>query len=510
MKNTLKDYLPGFVLFLAALAIGLYVYQDYGIGWDEPLQRLPGVYSYDYLIAGKQDLFTNPTDYHGAGFELPLVMVERWLRLEDMRDVYRMRHLVTHLFFLVGVFSFYILCFRLFRSRVLAAMGFCMLLLAPRLYAHSFFNSKDIPFLTAFIIVATLWQYAFEKNKIFPFLLLGMAAGYATGIRILGILWPAFTGAALVIDFVCGYRNKTLRWQPVAKASVFLVGYCAMLYSAWPYLWRDPLRHFADGFSAMLHYNAWGGAVLFRGKLIPGAEIPWTYFPVWFSISNPLLWLVAGILGIGWLCVAFFRRPLLFLTNTPERNFVLATLCFFAPVLAVIVFHSVIYDDWRHLYFVYPSFVLLALYAINKALQSRFKPVFVALFFVQLGITAYQMVKLHPFQQVYFNVLADKSAEALHKKYDLEYWGCGFKQALEYLLAKYPGEIEVTGNADPLPNNIMGLLPADRKRIKAVPITQARFFITNYRMHPQEYPYTTLEYGIKAEGSTIIGIYKLR
>ncbi len=510
MKNTLKDYLPGFVLFLAALAIGLFVYQDYGIGWDEPLQRQPGVYSYDYLTAGKQDLFTNPTDYHGAGFELPLVMLERWLHLSDMRQVYQRRHIVTHLFFLIGVFSFYVLCFRLFRSRVLAALGFCMLLLAPRLYAHSFFNSKDIPFLTAFIIVATLCQYAFQKNKTLPFLALGIAAGYATGIRILGILWPAFIGAMLAVDFFSGYAAKERRWQPAAKACIFLIGYSAMLYSAWPYLWRDPLHHFADGFKAMLHYNAWGGAVVFRGKLIPGAEIPWTYFPVWFSISTPLVWLAMGILGIGWLCLDFFRRSLPFITNTPERNFVLAALCFFAPVLAVIVFHSVIYDDWRHLYFVYPAYILLGLYAVNKLLQSRFKPAIIALCSVQLGITAYQMVKLHPFQQVYFNELADHRPEALHNNYDLEYWGCGFKQALEYLLAKYPGEIAVTGNADPLPNNIMGLSPADRKRIKAVPIDSAKFFITNYRMHPQVYPYPTLEYGIKVEGSTIIGIYKLR
>ena len=43
---------------------------------------------------------------------------------------------------------------------------------------------------------------------------------------------------------------------------------------------------------------------------------------------------------------------------------------FFTPLFAVIFLHSVVYDSWRHLYFIYPSFLLIALYGFQKIISN--------------------------------------------------------------------------------------------------------------------------------------------
>ncbi len=505
----IQPYIPGILLFLLAFIIALLVYQDYGMAWDEPIQRETGVINYNYVFNNDQSLFTQATDHHGAAFELTLYEVEKWLHLTDSRDLYLMRHLVTHLFFLVSALSGYILVYRLFGNRFLACLGFIMLAFAPRLYAHSFFNSKDLPFSSMSVIIFALCQLAFSKKKPIYFALLGIAAGYATGIRVMGIMYAAIILVFLLIDIISGLVKREKIQLVTFFAAVFIIAFSGALYISWPYLWKAPVRHFTESYAALAHYNLWNGHILFRGVVISSSQMPWTYFPVWFLISNPPFWLLTGFGGIGWFILKLVRRPFYFITNVPDRNFLLYLLCFFAPVAAVVVFHSVIYDDWRHLYFVYPSFVLLSLYCINGLMKSKLKFIAAACCAIQVGFIGWFMVSNHPFQQVYFNAFVSHKPEYLRKNYDLEYWGCSYKQALEYLVKQYPtGTINVEWDMNPLANNIMMLQKRDRERI-AMLDHAGDYRITTFRLHPEDFPYPKVEYSIQVLNSTILCVYKM-
>ena len=105
----LTPYLPGILLFLIALLIGLLTYQDYGISWDEAISRNNGILSFDYIFNNDESLLIYKDRQYGVGFELVLVFLERWMKLKDTRDVFLMRHLVTHIFFLISVLAGYIL-----------------------------------------------------------------------------------------------------------------------------------------------------------------------------------------------------------------------------------------------------------------------------------------------------------------------------------------------------------------------------------------------------------------
>jgi len=523
LKDKLSPYFPGILLFFISLVVALVVYKDYGMAWDEPAQRGPGLMSFNYIFHGNPELFNTASDHHGTGFELVLIIIEKWLRLTDTRDIYLMRHLATHIFFLISALSFYVLVYKLFRSRFLACLGFAMLVLAPRIYAHSYFNSKDLPFLSMVIISLTCFQLAFRSNKKWQFFILGLLCGYATSIRIMGIMLGAFIFMFLVIDLVAGLKKKVNAKEGIFKILLFSLGFCFLLFISWPYLWRNPVNNFMESLSSFSHFE-YAGNVLLNGVFIKATDLPWTYFPTWFLISNQLLWLLLGFAGILLLLWEFIKKTARFIQNTRERNFLFYLLCFLVPVFMVIVMDSVIYDDWRHLYFVYPPFILLSLYFLDKILlwlsssPNKMKILLAvrSLCIVQVVVIGFFMVRDHPFQQVYFNSLVSHSKESLCRNYDLEYWGCGFMQALNHLVSTNKSDsIKVCSNYPaPLGNNI-GMLPEkDRKRIFFLFPAQsamADYYITNFRGYGfEDFPPNEVVYSVSVENSTILSILKLK
>jgi hypothetical protein len=418
--------LPGIVLFVISLCIALCIYKDFGFAWDENIQRIVGTSSYEYVFHNDRGLKDIEFRDLGAGFELPLVLIQKWMKLEDLREITQMRHLVTHLFFLFGVFCGYILALKLYRNQFVACMGFIMLAFHPRIYAHSYFNSKDIPFLSMFLIFYLVNYIAFKKNKPWWYFILGTVCGYTTSIRAMGIMLLPITGIFFLLDIFRQYKAGEKVWPGIKNMLLLGVGFCILLYAAWPILWSAPIHYFVEEFRSLAHIN-WGGEVLFRGKMIKGNNLPWTYIPVWFAISTPELWLLVGVAGIVWVSALVIKSPKHFLANLPDRQFLLYLFCLLVPVLVVIVLHSVNYDDWRHLYFIYPSFVMLALFAINKVISGRGKSFVFAAALIQLVFVSVFIVQAHPLEQVYFNHLVAHKDENIRNKYDMEYWGTSYR-----------------------------------------------------------------------------------
>jgi hypothetical protein len=510
VKRIGSAYYPGIILLLASLIIGLSCYKDYGVSWDETIQRDIGLTSYNYIVNNDQTLSGYQFRNMGTGFELPLIFVEKVLRLHDTRDIFFMRHLVTHLFFLLGCFCCYLLSLRLFRSQLIAALGYILLAFDPRIFGHSFYNSKDIPFLSAFVIVFLVCHIAFEKNKPAWYLLLGLACGYVTSIRAMGILLLPSIGVFFLFDLIKSLYDKQSVIPAVRNGLLFITGFALMTYIAWPVLWSNPVDSFKEQFISLanIHYE---GESLFAGTFYKGNSLPWNYMPVWFSITTPELWLIAGISGYLLITLSFIRKPLQFLVNNPERNYLLYIACFTMPVLAMTLLHGVNVDDWRHLYFIYPSFVLLALYALSKLVSGRKKIVLITVSVPQMAMLASFIIKYHPYEQLYFNNLVSHEPEYLRHNYDMDYWGTAYKDGLEYILAHDDRPvIRVYCWVGPILGNIDILEKAARKRIVVVHADeQPDYFITNFRNHPQEYDYPHNFYELKVLNSTIFRTYKL-
>jgi Dolichyl-phosphate-mannose-protein mannosyltransferase len=508
--DLLRAALPGLALFAISILLAAYSYKDYGMSWDEPAQHALGMVTYNYVTQGDPALHTYVDRALGTGFELPLYAMERWLHLEDPSEIYPARHLATHVCFLVAVLCGYMLAWRLFHDHFLACLAFLLIAFHPRLHAHSFFNTKDIPFLSAVLVALLICHIAFETNKRLWYFLLGAACGYATSIRLFGIVPASIVFGFLVLDVYQRHTLKPIR-QPVFNASLYILGFSIMLYIAWPLLWRNPVFYLAESLRNLAN-TQWTGQVVFDGTSYRGDELPWTYAPVWYLISIPELWLLAGALGCARIGVALARQPLKCLAHTPERHYILYTLSFLCPLVIVSVTHGPNIDDWRHLYFIFPSFVMLALLGIRKLFQGRTRRIAQALCVAQVVATGCFIIQYHPYEYVYFNHLVPHTKEYLRRHYDLEYWGVSYKRGLEYILAHDDaGVVVVRTTFDaPVRNNVMLLPAAVRPRIEVVgEDTPADYFMTNFRMHPGDFNYPEIYYEIEVLDSTILRVYKL-
>ena len=430
------------VVFSLFLLVGIAVLDDYGMSWDEWTQKRLTEANLSYILGIHDDLRLKQQDkYDGVAVELPLLWVERTLGLEDTRSIYLSRHLLTHLFFLLaGVFC-YLLALRLFNHRLLALFAMLLFLLHPRLYAHSFFNTKDLPFLSMFMITLFLIHRAFDKNTVRAFLWCGAGVAVLINLRVMGVmLWIAVV-AMRGLD-VWYATSPEERKHILKTGGAFILSSVLITYAVWPYLWEDPLGRLAEALTTASHYPG-NSLELFKGTFVNSTDLPWDYVPTWFLITTPWVALLLGGIGIVAAGVRGVIQPRKILRNTPLRFVGLLLACFVLPILAVIVLNATLYSGWRHMYFIYVPFCLLAAYGLYWLVSfCKQKPLRVgayALAGIGLVGAAIEMAQIHPHQNVYFNGLVDRrTPEYLATQYNMDYWGVSYREGLEYLLERYP------------------------------------------------------------------------
>ena len=359
---------------LAVFAVvGLAVLDDYGVSTDEATQRIIGRASLDYILGDRDALLDDRNRFYGVAFELPLAAVERALRLEDSRAVYLSRHLLSHLFFLAGGFFAWLLTYRMFGSRALALFAMLLFLLHPRMYAHSFFNTKDIPFLSAFMVALYLIHRAFRRDSAAAFALCGAGVGLLTNIRPLGVLPFAAVLGMLALDlFHAGRRADGTARRVLVNGGAFSAAAAVTLYATWPLLWNDPtaLAEALSTFSRFVHADA---ATLFQGVYVQwsAGNIPARYAPVWALITTPPAALALAAVGVGRVAWLGARDGAALRPGISEARFgALLAACLALPFVAVIVLESNLYNGWRQLYFVWAPACLLAALGLRWTLAA--------------------------------------------------------------------------------------------------------------------------------------------
>ena len=349
----------GLLICALFLLAGLGQAGGYGIGVDEGKQRRIAAANLEYIL-GNQGLETLRSHdwYYGAAFELPLLLAERALGQEDYSSIHRLRLFLTHLFFVLGAFFCYRLACRLFNNRLIALLALLIFLLHPRIYAHSFFNSKDAPFLSMFIIALYLLERAFRKDTLGAFVLLGIAVGLLTNLRIMGIGLLAAALAMRGLDlFYAG--NWPERKRILRTAGAFLLAAGLTLYAVTPYAWLHPVDYLTASLNLTVDHPHIKPQ-LFQGQLIPSDQLPPHYAATWFGITTPPLSLLLGGLGAAVVVARGIGRPGAIFRNTRRRFWGLLLACFLLPPLAAALLGSNQYESWRHFYFLYAPFCLLA------------------------------------------------------------------------------------------------------------------------------------------------------
>jgi len=509
------------VFFLAFLLVGLHSYRDYGLSWDEGVNRENGQVSFNYIFKGDKSLLNYSERYYGVVFEVPLVILENAFHRRSLREIYFMRHLLTFLAFYAGVYFFYRLGRLYFDSWKIGLLGSLFLILSPRIFADAFYNSKDLVFLSFFIIsMYTLFKFL-RKMSLAWAIAHSLSCAILTDVRVLGIMVPCLT---LVLYIMAAFGRGRLEKTQLRKnfsaflAFLFLTVFLVILF--WPFLWSNPLEHFIQAFQKMSRFH-WHWQDLYMGKLVPATQLPWHYIPVWILITTPVLYTFNFLIGLLSTVPSAGKRWRRLLSEEQGRFQLAVLMWFFGPLLMVIILKSVLYDAWRQMFFIYPAFLLISIQGV-VVIFAFFRPprltyrIGRAVFAVVILFSAFHtldfMTRYHPYQNVYFNILAGRNLKA---NWELDYWGLSYRKALEYILERDGDKkIKILVGNNPGRLNADILTPRQKKRLVYVSDPkEAKYLLSEFRSlgpHSQDYPYTNEFYSIHVGRAKIMVVYKLR
>ena len=441
------------VVLAAILALGFAAVDGYGMAHDQKIQHRIGQRTVDYVLGESTRLLSERNfRYYGAAFEVALLAFERGLGLTDTRHVYLSRYLLSHAFFLAGAFACYLLAFRLFGSRALALFAMLLLVCHPRMYGHSFYNSKDVPFLSMFMIALLMAHGALRRagrrrgawRDVGAFAGLGAWLGLAGTIRPMAFLLVALVGLARCADFPRADRPGRVRMLVCLGALALASG--AAFFAGLPYLWGDPPARFAEWLGLMSDHTTVINTV-FLGEHVRTDQRPLSYVPVWFAVTTPPFATLLALLGGAALCARLAARPRRAPAGDSTRFGVLLAACVLVTVAVVTFAVGNLYNGWRHLYFLYGPVCLGAaggLAWLSRNAGRRLAALAGAVAAVGLACSVAWVARLHPHENVYFNFLVDrKTPERLRTQFPLDYWGVIHKEALEFLLDAHRGEVSL-------------------------------------------------------------------
>ena len=451
MKSIYKKLIqkPIFILIIVNILIGLFIYRDFGLTWDEPLfysygDALGYAYSPTEWFSGNFDLYNSygasAEDHKTRGPAYLLLARNFVYGLEALgSDSTSAWHLVNFLFFQLGIYFLYRISRRWMRpSAALFAAAFFSF--QPMLWGHAFINPKDPPFLTFFLasvclgfeMVDAITQNANDKTR--KILLASFTLGIAASIRILAPL----AGLLIFIYFlVTTKESKSIHaWRSFIYYGLIAI---IVMIATWPFLWGNLFTNFFNVFILMSD-NPTNLGVLFGGIKYSASELPRRYLPVIMSITlTEPTWILFGLGFIAGYWKLLKHRTSDFIKQITSLSLVFS---YFLIVLAyVLLRRPAMYDGMRHFFFILPPiFIFIGFafeYLIEKLsliLHSRAWPhVILGFLLILPGING--IIKLHPYEYAYYNSFVG-GTDGAFRKYETDYWLTCYKEAVAELTDK--------------------------------------------------------------------------
>tara|TARA_B100001123_G_C15293600_1_gene1018349 strand:+ start:422 stop:2062 length:1641 start_codon:yes stop_codon:yes gene_type:complete len=533
----LKKNIFLYLFFTTILIIGFLIFKDYGLYLDEDNSRENGLVSLSYVIeiffptlTSGIEQFTNVPNIHdyyqqgnGVVFDAPMAFFELIFNINDSRTFYLFRHFFNFIFFFTSLIFFYKIVRKRFNSLFMGVVGVLFLFFTPRIFAESFYNTKDIFFMSLFIIALFTAINFLEKKTYKSALLFALATSLMIDTRIVGIYMPILVCFFYIIDLL---RDKNFTKRNIFSLLIFIFFSSIFIIIFWPFLWEQPIQNLIAVFQNLAKHDV-DIYNFYLGEYVKAKNVPWHYLLVWISVTTPLFYLIFFIIGFFLIIRRFISRLLKIEENESyndlwrgkkELHDLIYVFTFLIPLFVVSLLGSTLYDGWRHLYFIYPSFLMICLFGLNYINTFMFKKFYqVKYFIIILTILplGYWMYQHHPNQNIFFNILVGKD---FNNKFEMDYWGISNKGALEYIIKNNNQIVKITNiNTSDLNLSKNILEKIDRDRIEIVENFQdADFIINNFRdwnglTKPQNYKIPqnyVIYHEIKVDEVVINRIYK--
>lgn len=440
--------LIGFLCLLIPLL--LLLYKDFGVPWDEKIFFEVGRF-YLVQVFNALHIPTNlstegftPTPYHVLGHGVFMDMVTVLAGLPFPHFNFETLHLIRA-FFSIPIFILAFWIMSKLVSKVYGLIAMVLLLLSPRFFPEIFYNAVDIPTTLLFIASVSFFiYYSQSKQTIFKSVVFGLLLALTVQQRLLLFFLPLLNFVFLGI-----VQRKHIK-QFLLHQGIILIAFVFFLHLVHPYLLTHPLIGMFDMLHSAKQYP-WNAAVLFEGNFFQAGvnPLPWYYLIKTIIITTPPFLLILFLLGHLSLLPHFFNRK----TKPVKLTLIYIFLTFYIPLLLNSLLSPTLYDSWRHFLFLSVPIIIIAseglhLILANKKLQiSKYKdiPSYLLnpqnrnftlfakgvagiLILIAMLYTGIQMIKLHPYEYLYYNFLVD-GLKGAYGKYETDYWGLAYKEA---------------------------------------------------------------------------------
>jgi hypothetical protein len=438
-RNTL--FLTSF--YLIFLIVGIFTVKDYGIGIEEIFQRASGFYWLKFIISifGFEYLGTlsefkflesysiNPslpkvTDNlaYGIIFDLPVAFIELLINFDDFKYNIYLKHFLSFFIFLISGVCFSYILIKRFSNFYVTFFGTFAYCLSPKIYGASFFDGKDLFFLSLFTITIFFYQkYEYEKKKI-NLVIFALFAAFLTSSRPPGLMIPISFLSIYFLKIISDFEIK--KYLKIIFLFIFL--YLIFLYLHWPLFW-DFLNYKFDEM-----YTYANITFFFNEEFYKQRSLPISYIPKWIFISTPLFILFFFTIGIFLTLKRIFLRLINtkhnlikkykfdFWRSKKEESDFFLILCFFQTLIIYLTFNDKLTASWRHFFFFHFFLIYYFSFSLNFFLiiirNIKIKILSGLILLILNFEVIYKLYLYHPYQNSYFNNFLSKKEKLSYER----------------------------------------------------------------------------------------------
>lgn len=452
------------ILFTALyLAFAFITFKDYGITFDERTEYYWGNEVFKHYSRNTKFSNTIAPIYEGEEkHQRHSPVLSEYYRIYpavlsaiNIRNTYEFFHLLNMLFASLLIIGSYILAYSVFKDQRYAILAPISIFLIPRFLGHIPANPKDMPFAVIYFFgLLAIYFSQNIKNEKLKILLLGLVFGIVQSSRIIGftiyivyVLWLLSESGHLDKVITKGTLNLknlfTVLIQFVKEnflylLFIFIIANFLMVLT-WPYMGINYFKNFPQLFKTSTDFDYWDKPYLYMGNYISVETRPWHYLFVMISITTPLYMLFGFLLGIYYQ----FR-------GSKDKASYLIILTLVVNITLYLVLKPNIYNGLRHFLYLLPLIGYLSAIGYIKYFKSEDKKKRIVVICLVLSILGlgYRLVKLHPYEYVYFNETVN-GLRGAKTRYETDYWGAGYKEASDWLYnSEYVKDFEASESGE--------------------------------------------------------------
>lgn len=443
-------------VFLLMTFFGLLITPDYGMSGDELLEiRTLGTnireYAGAFLYPENEPLNTfygipftdsqeNSDIDHGQSLYYPLTpFLFMDLGVEGPRTLMTIFHAYTFILFMLGVAGLYFLAQFLTGDWKYGLLAACLLYLSPRFFAEGHYNPKDIVVMSMIILCFWFFIKMSQERRIRYAILFALFGALATNMRVTGMFFFCLAGLFYLLKLTV---NKEWNRKSFLLGLLTVLIFLSCYYVLTPVAWKDPFGFIAYTFGRSSNYSDWPGSVFYMGALC--RPVPWHYIPVMFATTTPILVVIMTLAGNLIVIYTIVRNKILKIFSGTIHYYLMTIIFVWTFLLFAILRQPVLYNSWRHYYFLYGPILILAVMGIKTIMdqaKGKYKKAVFSIVVLQLVISLAIIVANHPYQYVYYNIFAGADPG---ESYEMDYWNVSTANALKELINTTDNEDVIT------------------------------------------------------------------